>query len=151
MLRTAPLAPVVLLVLLLLGACGADPALAPGERLVKLPGGRKIVAEVAMTPEAMQRGMMYRDSLAPDRGMLFLHAESGRHPYWMHNCKIALDIIWLDSAKRVVEISAATPPCQKEASECPSYGGTQPSQFVLELASGMAAQYGLSPGVAIEF
>jgi len=137
--------------LVLLAACSNEPAPAPGERLVKLPAGRTIVAEVAMTPEDMARGMMYRDSLAPDRGMLFLHAETGRHPYWMHNCKIALDIIWLDSAKRVVEISAATPPCQKVATECPSYGGTQPSQFVLELASGMAAKYGIAPGVALEF
>lgn len=134
-----------------LAACSSGPVVAPGERLVSLPGGQKIVAEVAATQESMARGMMYRDSLAPDRGMLFLHSSPSRTPYWMHNCKIALDIIWMDASRRVVEISANTPPCEKEAKDCPNYGGNEVSMFVLELASGMAAKYGITIGTVIDF
>jgi uncharacterized membrane protein (UPF0127 family) len=50
-----------------------------------------------------------------------------------------------------VEISANTPPCQAEPSQCPSYGGHRSARFVLELAGGMAAKYGLKEGDAIDF
>lgn len=137
--------------IILLSACGGEPTVAPGERLVTLPNDRKIVAEVMMRPEDMARGMMYRESLAPDRGMLFFHTSPGRYPYWMHNCKIALDLIWLDAGQRVVEIVPNAPACEKPADQCPSYGGTQEARYVLELAGGLASKYGLAPGVKIDF
>lgn len=137
---------------LTLAGCSSGPAVGPGERLIGLPGGRQIVTEVASRPEDMARGMMYRDSLAADRGMLFIHPQAGRVPYWMHNVKIPLDIVWLDQSRRVVEISANTPPCDgKPASDCPSYGGTKESAFVLEMAGGMAAKYGVTEGVVLDF
>src|SRR5512133_1838117 len=80
-------------------------------RMVKLPNGREIRAEVMMKPLDMQRGMMYRDALPPDRGMLFIHSQPGLYAYWMYNVKIPLDIVWMDSNHRIVEISADTPPC----------------------------------------
>lgn len=131
--------------------CASQPDLASNERLVGLPGNRSVIAEVVSTPEGMMRGMMYRDSLPAGRGMLFLHDRPGRYPYWMHNCRIALDIIWMDAARRVVEISAATPPCEKAASECPQYGGHEEAQFVLELASGEAAKLGIGRGATLQF
>ncbi len=120
-------------------------------RVVTLPGGQKIRAEVMMHPTDMIRGMMFRDSLAPDRGMLFIHAEPGFFPYWMYQVKIPLDIIWLDSSRAIVEISANTPPCRSEAKDCPNYGGRQRAQYVLELAGGMADKYGLRAGDRIMF
>ena len=56
----------------------------------------------------------------------------------MHNCKIALDIIWLDKAGKVVEVVASAPPCQKEARDCPTYGGHELAFYVLELGAGVA-------------
>ena len=97
------------------------------------------------------RGMMFRDSLAPDRGMLFVHPSPGAYVYWMYQVRIPLDIIWMASDHRIVEISADTPPCRTKASECPQYGGHQRSQFVLELAGGMASKYGLKLGDTISF
>ena len=139
--------------LLLLTACG--PKMSSLEELntrtVRLPGGQQIVAEVVSDPIDMQRGMMFRDSLAPDRGMLFLHQESGRHPYWMYQCRIPLDILWMDAERRIVEISANTPPCAGPASQCPNYGGNKDSRYVLELAGGMAKKYGLNIGDRLEF
>jgi uncharacterized membrane protein (UPF0127 family) len=73
-------------------------------------------------------------------------------PYWMHNVKVPLDIIWMDSSRRVVEISANTPGCDgKPASDCPSYGGAVPSSFVLEIGAGLAARHGIREGVVLDF
>jgi uncharacterized membrane protein (UPF0127 family) len=80
-------------------------------RQVKLPDGQIIVAETALGPEEMQRGLMFRESLAPDRGMLFVHTAEGQYPYWMYHCKIALDMIWMDRQRRIVEIAENVPPC----------------------------------------
>jgi hypothetical protein len=99
----------------------------------------------------MQRGMMFRDSLAPDRGMLFVHGTPGRYAYWMFQCLIPLDIIWMNADRKIVEISADTPPCHGEASTCPNYGGHQSSLYVLELGGGMARRYGLKLGDRIAF
>jgi len=99
----------------------------------------------------LMRGMMVRESLAPDRGMLFVHPSQGRYPYWMFQCLIPLDIIWLDAGKKIVEISPNTPPCKGEAGTCPQYGGNYNSLYVLELAGGMANKYSLNPGDVIGF
>jgi uncharacterized membrane protein (UPF0127 family) len=120
-------------------------------RTVTLPGGQQIKVEVLTNPQDMQRGMMFRDSLAPDRGMLFVHPSPGYYPYWMYHVRIPLDMIWLDSEHRIVEISADTPPCKTDPSQCPQFGGNQRAQFVLELAGGMAAKYNLQLGDTISF
>jgi uncharacterized membrane protein (UPF0127 family) len=132
---------------------GSTVTLAAGgdTRNVTLPDGTAILAEVEIKPEDMARGMMYRDSIAPDRGMLFVHAETGEYPYWMANCKFPLDIIWMDSAHKVVEISAKTPPCPQGGNDCPNYGGHAPAQFVLELGGGQAARHAITVGSAIHF
>lgn len=118
---------------------------------VTLPGGQQVRAEVMSRPEDMARGMMFRDHLAPDRGMLFVHPTPGRYRYWMYQCLIPLDIVWLDAERRIVEISESTPPCKGEAWECPYYGGNHDAQFVVELAGGMARKYGLKLGDRLSF
>jgi uncharacterized membrane protein (UPF0127 family) len=96
------------------------------------------------------RGMMFREKLDPDRGMLFLHKPAGNYTYWMYQVKIPLDIIWMDDQGTIVEIAANVPPCpHTAASQCPVYGGTKKSQVVLELAGGMAAKYGLEAGMRV--
>ncbi len=120
-------------------------------RDVTLPDGTPIVAEVEVKPEDMARGMMYRDSIGSGSGMLFVHSETGEYPYWMANCKVPLDIIWMDSAHKVVEISAKTPPCPQGGTDCPTFGGHAPAQFVLELGGGEAAQHSVNIGSAIRF
>ena len=120
-------------------------------RPVTLPDGRQILVETMLHPMDQARGMMFRDSLAPDRGMLFVHDRPGNYTYWMFQVRIPLDIIWMDANKRIVEISANTPPCHGKASECPQYGGNEKSQYVLELAGGMAEKYGLRTGQTLSF
>lgn len=121
-------------------------------RPVTLPNGAVIRAEVVFRTEDMMRGLMFRDSLAPDHGMLFLHTQPGQYGYWMYQVRIPLDIIWLDRGKTIVEMSENTPPCpSKSARQCPTYGGRELSAYVLELAGGVAAKHGLRVGQRIDF
>lgn len=140
--------------LLILAACShsSDPVRDFTSREVTLPNGKTISAEVMTDRVDMARGMMFRDSLAAERGMLFVHGSPGRYPYFMFQVKIPLDIIWIGPDHRVVEISANTPPCaSKSARECPTYGGHQTTLYVLELAGGMAAKSGVQIGSSITF
>jgi uncharacterized membrane protein (UPF0127 family) len=98
------------------------------------------------------RGMMFRDSLAKDRGMLFVHTSEMNVPYWMYQVRIPLDIIWMDHDRKIVEISANTPACTSNTSrDCPSYGGHEKARYVLELAGGGAGMYGLHVGDTLNF
>jgi uncharacterized membrane protein (UPF0127 family) len=99
----------------------------------------------------MTRGMMFRTSLAPDRGMLFVHAKPGHYSYWMYQTLIPLDMIWLDSHRDIVEIAENAQPCKTQASKCEQYGGKQLSAFVLEIGGGMAKKYGLGLGQTIQW
>ena len=120
-------------------------------RSVTLPDGFPVIAEMAVTGPDMERGMMYRTELPSGQGMLFVHGQPGRYPYWMANCKIPLDIIWMDSSHKVVEISANTPPCPSGGKDCPTYGGHALASFALELAGGEAAKHQVTVGSTIQF
>ena len=122
-----------------------------GTRDVRLPGGQVIHAEPMVDVTDMMRGMMFRTSIAPDHGMLFLHQKPSTYAYWMYQTLIPLDIIWMDSSKRVVEIVASAPPCHTVASECPHFGGHQQAQYVLELGGGLAKKYNVQLGDYIDF
>jgi uncharacterized membrane protein (UPF0127 family) len=140
-----------LVLLLTLTAC-SEPKSRFATREVVMPDGRKIYAESAISAQDLLRGLMFRDEVAKDGGMLFFHNQMGRYTYFMYQVRVPLDIIWMDSTKRVVEIAANVPPCKEEkASQCPNYGGNQDAQFILELAGGMAEKYGVKVGTQIEF
>lgn len=138
---------------LTLGSCGEPAARLEdyNTRPVRLPDGAVIRAEVMYRPEDMMRGMMFRESLAEDRGMLFVHGEPGLYSYWMYQVKIPLDLIWLDADKRIVEMSPNAPPCRAKASQCPQYGGNQKALYVLELAAGSIEKHGLKLGSRLDF
>lgn len=120
-------------------------------RDVTLPGGVVIRAETMISDNDLIRGMMFRTSIAPDRGMLFVHKQPGMYSYWMYQTLIPLDMVWMDKAHNIVEIVENAQPCRTQASQCPHYGGTKTSSFVLELGGGMARKYGLKAGQTIEF
>jgi uncharacterized membrane protein (UPF0127 family) len=152
--RASALAFIAPALLFALAACG-DPDTVKledyGTRDVTLPGGELIHAELASTQAQVQKGLMFRTSLAPDRGMLFLFSKEDSLKFWMFQTLIPLDIIWMDPDKKIVEMSADTPPCKTEAAQCPEYGGSQPSLFVLELPAGSVAKYHLRTGQTIRF
>lgn len=143
----------LMLLCLLSGCRSGDQALDEyNTTAVTLPDGTTIRAEVMTRREDMARGMMFRDSLPEDRGMLFIHGSPGKYPYYMFQTKVPLDIIWLDANKKVVEIVNDVPPCKStKATECPNYGGTVDAVVVLELAAGQAARHGVRQGTTLIF
>lgn len=144
--------PALLVALSFLVAC-SEPTTRPediGTRLITMPGGQKIRVEVKILAEDIMRGMMFREKLDPDRGMMFLHKPPGNYAYWMYQVKVPLDIIWMDEQGQIVEISANTPPCPTTtASQCPYFGGHYRAQVVLEINAGLAAKFGLTPGMRV--
>ena len=75
--------------------------------------------EIADTDEKRERGLMFREELCSDCGMLFVYDEEIKSKFWMKNTLIPLDIIWLDSDLNVVHVANAVP-CVTE--ECELYG-----------------------------
>jgi len=140
---------------LALCSCSTDSGTSPTESLdtreVTMPDGRKVRAEVMIKPVDLQRGLMFRESLPEGRGALFIHRQASPYQYWMYQVKIPLDIIFMDAKHRVVGIAANVPPCQTKASDCPQYGGYAGTQYVLELAGGQAARYGVQTGQFLAF
>jgi len=118
---------------------------------VVFPNGTKIVAETLRSDFEMRRGLMFRDSLAPDRGMLFVHPKPDKYTYWTYQIKIPLDMIWIDRDRKIVEILPNVQPCTTNAAQCPHYGGHYPSNFVLELNAGAAAKNNLQEGMILDF
>jgi uncharacterized membrane protein (UPF0127 family) len=130
----------VLLYVLMLTACTAC---ASGSSSVEL-GGKKFAVEIADTSEKQALGLMFRDSMPADQGMLFIFADEAPRSFWMKNTRISLDIMYFDKELRLVSISADTKPCR--VSRCPSYPSVAPAMYVLELNAGLAAQLGVGIG-----
>jgi len=99
--------------------------------------------EVADTPFKRQLGLMHRESLPPDHGMLFVFGEEGLRPFWMKNTLIPLDIIWMDSDLEVVHIEHATP-CRGDP--CTTYAPQAHARYVLEVNAGYAAEHDIKAG-----
>src|SRR5687768_2066853 len=81
--------------------------------------GTTVTLEIADTEAERQRGLMHRESLAAQAGMLFVFDKPGFYPFWMQNCRIALDIVWLDDKFNVVSIAESVPPCRLPGCEPP--------------------------------
>lgn len=146
------------LVLMLLAACAQQKPAAPppesapvtqnGPRVI-LPDGFAYSVEIANDDELRAQGLMYRDQLKPATGMVFFFAEDSVYPFWMKNTMIPLDMIWIDSSKRVAHVKTDVPPCKIE--NCPSYDPEVPARYVLELAAGESAKHGLKAGDQLRF
>lgn len=121
------------------------------DRVVRVffPNGSSITAELARTDEERARGLMFRERIRPDQGMLFVFEEEGLHSFWMKNTLVALDILWLGRDRRIVHIAADVPPCK--ADPCPTYGPDVPATYVLELKAGEARARGLKADDRLEF
>ena len=134
-----------------LAAAAAPPFDQAGDRFLKiyLASGASITAELAVTDAERARGLMFREKLLPDQGMLFVFQREDIHAFWMKNTLIPLDILWLDRDRRVVHIERGVPPCTSDP--CPSYGPARAGLYVLELAAGAADRLGLKPGDRLDF
>jgi uncharacterized protein len=130
----------------------SGPSSGLGTMPVAYPDGTKVRAEVALNVLDQSRGLMFREKLAPDAGMLFVFMQEAERKFWMYRTKIPLDIVWMNADHQIVEISADTPPCPGELhDDCPNFGGNAPAQFVLEIAAGQAAAHNLKIGDRLNF
>ena len=129
--------------LLLLAGCASA-----ADSWVELAGKRYAV-EVADNGAERERGLMFRDELAPDHGMLFVHEREEPLAYWMKNTRIPLDILYFDNAHRLVSQQRDVPPCSL-GDACPPYPSAAPARYVLELNAGQASQLDLQTGARLE-
>jgi uncharacterized protein len=101
----------------------------------------RFTVEVARTPEQQQRGLMFRESLPPDRGMIFPLATPRIASFWMKNTLIPLDLLFIRPDGTIARIAANTVPHSLEPLE-----SGEPVAAVLEIAGGRAAQLGIAEG-----
>jgi uncharacterized protein len=105
-------------------------------------GEQTIELEVARTPQQQALGLMFRESLPDNRGMLFSFEPAREVGFWMKNVKISLDMIFLRDG--VIRAILSVPPCASDP--CPTYGPLEPIDQVIELRGGRAEELGLKEG-----
>lgn len=118
---------------------------------IRTPSGTTIHAELADTPQKRAIGLMYRDSLPDNHGMLFIFGEAQPWTFWMKNTRMPLDIIWLSEQKTIVHIEANAPICTRTDNGCPQYQSNEAAMYVLELAGGRAQALKLKKGMTLQF
>ena len=109
--------------------------------------GETIQLEVAQTPQQQAMGLMFREQLNDDRGMLFPFPAERTARFWMKNVPISLDMIFLNG-DRIVGLAIDVPPCEEEP--CPVYGPEALVDSVIELRGGRAEELGVEVGDRVE-
>ena len=148
-----PLSARPLLALLLL-LVAASPCLAQelqrfptGELTIESASGpHKFHVELATTPAQLEQGLMFRQTLAPDAGMLFDFKTPSPVSMWMKNTFIPLDMLFIDPRGRIINIAERTVPGSLDP-----LGAAGPARAVLELNGGTAARLGIRPGDRVLF
>ena len=97
--------------------------------------------ELAVSPEQRRQGLMFRESLEEDRGMLFDFGSPQRATMWMRNTYVPLDMLFIDADGRITQIAANTQPLSDAV-----VASREPVRAVLELRGGVSAKLGIEPG-----
>lgn len=129
-----------LALLLLSAACArADER----ELTIETKGGatHRFEVELALTPEEMQKGLMFRTELEADRGMLFFYPVCTPASFWMMNTLIPLDMIFIGADGRIVRVAQMTEPESLEIHE-----SGEPVNGVLEVRGGLTERLGVGKG-----
>ncbi len=107
--------------------------------------GKRFTVEVADSFEERERGLMFRDSLEKDNGMLFIHDNEEPQAYWMKNTRIPLDILYFSKERKLVSAQERVPPCSA-GDRCPPYASEGEALYVLELNAGSVELYKIQVG-----
>jgi len=105
--------------------------------------------EIADTPEKRAQGLMFRQELPNDKGMLFVFERQGIYGFWMKNTLISLDIIWINKEQEIVFIKENVLPCKTDI--CESINPEKEAKYVLELNAGILENIGLKIGDKFSF
>jgi len=106
-------------------------------------GDAAVSVEVVSTPATIERGLMFREHLPPDQGMLFLMQEERAWTFWMRNTKIPLSIAFADASGKIVRIADMEPFDERQVSSI------APARYALEMNHGWFAAHSVVPGDAI--
>jgi len=113
-------------------------------------GGQTITVEIAHTAEARRTGLMFRDTLPADRGMLFVYPRARVLSFWMKNCPVPIDVAYLTADGRIVSIYTMQPGWHTpDDADLPGYPGASATPFALEMAGGWYAAHGVKAGDAV--
>ncbi len=96
-----------------------------------------INVEIADSPELREKGLMFRDKLGDNEGMIFVFDDEGVYPFWMKNTLIPLDIMWVDQEFKIVHIENAVP-CTTD--NCELYEPDDAAKYVVEVNAGFAQE-----------
>lgn len=129
-----------LLLAIFVAGCNSEPYVSFGKTKVKV--------EIADTIEEMSKGLMYRDSLGKNKGMLFIFPEESTYAFWMKNVKFSLDIIFIDNRGKVVDIISADP-CNEDS--CDYYLSNKPAKYALEVNKGFAGEHNININDLVQF
>ena len=134
--------PAALLVALLCAATTASAQDGPQKLpAITLNAGMHLIrAEVAQTPEQRSTGLMFRQAMGQNEGMLFAFEDAGQQCFWMKNTLIPLSIAFLADDGSVVNVDDMAP--QTLDGHC----SARPVRFVLEMNQGWFAKHGIKPG-----
>src|SRR5918911_1582308 len=160
MLRTALLT-VLLATLLILPAAGraqeagwTHPRAPPPYAVVQIDTYPRIDLELARTPQEHEVGLMYREYLPPDSGMLFMYQSQSTEGYWMYHTLIPLSIAWVDRDGTIVDIQDMPrlndPNDVSEASRT-VYTPAAPYWYALEVNEGWFVEHGVGVGQQMLF
>jgi hypothetical protein len=102
--------------------------------------------EIAQTPEASSLGLMFRESLPEDQGMLFVFPQQQILSFWMRNTFIPLDIAFIDHAGVIVDIQRMAP-----LDETINYISAAPALYALEVNAGWFEKREIKVGARVRF
>ena len=112
-------------------------------------GDDALQAEIADTPQLQQRGLGYRDELAPGTAMIFVFDESSVRTFWMKGMRFCLDIVWIDSGQIEGAAENVCPIPNAESADLPRYSSNVPVSHVLEVPAGWLAEHGYGAGTSV--
>ncbi len=117
--------------------------------------GRPFNLELALTSGQREKGLMGRDTIAADEGMLFVYPDEEPYPaklnFWMKDCLIPIDLIFIDREGIITAVHEMKPPQPGTADEdLVVYSSKRPAQFAIEIKGGLAAELGLLVGDTIK-
>jgi uncharacterized membrane protein (UPF0127 family) len=134
----------VVVALVLLSGCGAGPATTQSSsNLPTTPmkiGSRSFTVEIAADEYSRERGLMDRDSMPADRGMVFIFPSDTSEGFWMKNTRIPLDILFVEAGGKIVSVRTMKP------FDLNTTWSDGPYRYAIELNAGAATEAGVKTG-----
>ena len=134
---------IILLLCLFVAFTGTEEANAAEKSITLKIGTHSIKAEVVYTPEARARGLMLREKMGKNNGMLFVFDQLGYHGMWMKNTLIPLSVAFIDAKGKIINIAEMTPHSEV------THSAEGPARFALEMNSGWFKARNVAPGAVV--